>query len=111
MTFKVLTIVTIKIMICWYVTPPSFVIKYHLFRGTYTLNYMMSDTAERNLSYSVRVSKDLQRFIIAALKRVDLREIGWDGMDWMDLAQDSDQWRALVNTVINIRVLLMLGNS
>ncbi|PNF20161.1 hypothetical protein B7P43_G00613 [Cryptotermes secundus] len=31
--------------------------------------------------------------------RVDLREIGWDGMDWIDLAQDRDQWRALVNTL------------
>jgi hypothetical protein len=34
---------------------------------------------------------------------MDLREIGWDGMDWIDLAQD-DQWRALVNTVMNLRV-------
>jgi hypothetical protein len=33
-----------------------------------------------------------------------LREIGWDGMDWIDLAQDNDQWRALVNTVMNLRV-------
>jgi hypothetical protein len=31
---------------------------------------------------------------------MDLREIGWDGMDWNDLAQDRDQWKALVNTVI-----------
>jgi hypothetical protein len=31
---------------------------------------------------------------------MDLREIGWDGMDWMDLAQDRDQRKALVNTVI-----------
>jgi hypothetical protein len=30
-----------------------------------------------------------------------LREIGWDDMDWIDLAQDRDQWRAVVNTVIN----------
>jgi hypothetical protein len=30
---------------------------------------------------------------------MDLREIGWDGVDWMDTAQDRDQWRALVNTV------------
>jgi hypothetical protein len=29
---------------------------------------------------------------------------GWDGMDWMDLAQDRDQWRALVNTVMKLRV-------
>jgi hypothetical protein len=33
-----------------------------------------------------------------------LREIGWDGMDWMDLAQDRDQWRALVNAVMNPQV-------
>jgi hypothetical protein len=36
--------------------------------------------------------------------KIDLREIGWDGMDWIDLAQDRDQWRALVNTVMNLRV-------
>jgi hypothetical protein len=33
-----------------------------------------------------------------------LREIGWDGMDWIELAQDRDRWRALVNTVMNLRV-------
>jgi hypothetical protein len=32
------------------------------------------------------------------------REIGWDGVDWVELAQDRDQWRALVNTVMNLRV-------
>jgi hypothetical protein len=36
--------------------------------------------------------------------RMDLREIGWNSMDWMDLAQDRVQWRALVNTVMNFRV-------
>jgi hypothetical protein len=35
--------------------------------------------------------------------KMDLREIGWGGMDWIDLAQDRDQWRALVNTVMNLR--------
>jgi hypothetical protein len=35
---------------------------------------------------------------------MDLREIGWDGRDRIDLAQDKDQWRALVNTVMNLRV-------
>jgi hypothetical protein len=33
-----------------------------------------------------------------------LREIGWDGLNCNDLAQDRDQWRALVNTVINLRL-------
>jgi hypothetical protein len=37
--------------------------------------------------------------------RMDLREIGSGGMDWIDLDQNRDQWRALVNTVINLRVL------
>jgi hypothetical protein len=36
--------------------------------------------------------------------KTDLRGIGWDGMDWSDMAQDRDQWRALVNTVMNLRV-------
>jgi hypothetical protein len=36
--------------------------------------------------------------------KLDLREIGWGGVDWIDLAQDRDQWRALVNTVMNLGV-------
>jgi hypothetical protein len=36
--------------------------------------------------------------------KMKLREIGWDGMDWIDLAQDRDQWSALVNAVMNLRV-------
>jgi hypothetical protein len=32
---------------------------------------------------------------------MDLREIGWDGMDLIDIAQDRDQWRTLVNMVLN----------
>jgi hypothetical protein len=35
---------------------------------------------------------------------MDLTVIGWGGMDWIDLAQDGDRWRALVNTVMNLRV-------
>jgi hypothetical protein len=35
---------------------------------------------------------------------MDLREIGWDGVDWIDMAQDGDQWRALVNMVFNLQV-------
>jgi hypothetical protein len=37
--------------------------------------------------------------------KIDHREIGWDGMDWIVLAQDRDQWRALVNTVMNLQVV------
>jgi hypothetical protein len=36
--------------------------------------------------------------------KMDLREIGWDGMDWIELAQERDQWRVLLNTVMNLRV-------
>jgi hypothetical protein len=37
--------------------------------------------------------------------KMELGEIGWNGRDWIELAQDRDQWRALVNTVMNLRVL------
>jgi len=36
--------------------------------------------------------------------RIDLREIGWEGVDWMHKAQDTDLWRAPVNTVMYFRV-------
>jgi hypothetical protein len=35
---------------------------------------------------------------------MDLRETGWGGMDWIDLAEVGDKWRALVNTAMNLRV-------
>jgi hypothetical protein len=40
-----------------------------------------------------------------------LREIGCDGMDWIDLAQDRNPWRALVNTVMNLGFHKMLDSS
>jgi hypothetical protein len=36
--------------------------------------------------------------------KMNLRDIGWNVVDWIDVAQDRDQWRALVNTVLNLRV-------
>jgi hypothetical protein len=38
--------------------------------------------------------------------RTDLREIGWEIVNWVHVAQDNDQWRALENTVMNLRVPL-----
>jgi hypothetical protein len=36
--------------------------------------------------------------------KIDLRVVGWDGLDQIDVAQSKDQWRALVNTVMNLRI-------
>jgi hypothetical protein len=36
--------------------------------------------------------------------KMDLIEIGWNGMDWINLSQDRDQWRALVNMIMNLQV-------
>jgi hypothetical protein len=35
---------------------------------------------------------------------MNIKETKWDGMDWIDMAKDRDRWRALVNTVMNLRV-------
>jgi hypothetical protein len=37
--------------------------------------------------------------------KMDLKEIGWDGINWIDLTQNRDQCRALMNTIMNLRVL------
>jgi len=34
-----------------------------------------------------------------------LKEVGWEGMDWIDLAEDRDRWRVLVNAVMDLRIL------
>jgi hypothetical protein len=36
--------------------------------------------------------------------KMDLREVGWGVMDWIDLAHDTDRWRAVLNVVMNLRV-------
>jgi hypothetical protein len=41
--------------------------------------------------------------------KMNLTDIGWGDMDWSDLAHNRDQWRALVNTVMNLRVLQNVG--
>jgi hypothetical protein len=41
--------------------------------------------------------------------KMDLRDLGWDVVDWIDMAQDRDHWRALVNTLLYLRVSLNAG--
>jgi hypothetical protein len=36
--------------------------------------------------------------------KMDLQEVGWGGMDWIDMAQDRERWRALASAVMNLRV-------
>jgi hypothetical protein len=36
--------------------------------------------------------------------KIDLQEVGWGGMDWIDVAQDRDRWRALVNAAVKLWV-------
>jgi hypothetical protein len=66
--------------------------------------------AKRN-SYRILVRKQEGKIPLGRPRRrwvenikVNLREIQWGGMDWIDLAQDRDHWRALVNTVMKLRV-------
>jgi hypothetical protein len=59
---------------------------------------------------STNGSKDAYRILVDNIK-MDLRKTGQGGMDWINLAKDRDQWRALVNMVMNIRFHKILGSS
>jgi hypothetical protein len=67
---------------------------------------------EKSNSYRTLVGKPEGKRPIGSSRRkrvcnvkMDLREIGRDGVDWTELAQDRDKWRALVSTEMNFRVL------
>jgi hypothetical protein len=62
-------------------------------------------------AYRIVVGKSEEKRILGRPRRrwvinikMDLREIQWSGMDWIDLADDTEQWWALVNTVMNLQV-------
>jgi hypothetical protein len=66
---------------------------------------------EKGNAYRILVGKPEGKRLLERQRRrwvdnikMDLREIGWDGVDCIDLAHDRDQWRALVNAVMNLRV-------
>jgi hypothetical protein len=66
---------------------------------------------QKRNSYRILVGKPEEKRQLGRPRRrwednikMDLTETGWDGMDWIDLAQDMDQWRAVVNTAMNLRV-------
>jgi hypothetical protein len=66
---------------------------------------------ERRGAYRALVGKSERRRPLGRPRRrwednikTDLREVKWGNIDWIDLAKDSDRWRALVYTVMNLRV-------
>jgi hypothetical protein len=72
--------------------------------------YAMVTRDPPNMGYRILVGKPEGKRPLGRPRRrwvdnikVDHREIGWDGMDWIELAKDRDKWRALVNTVMNLR--------
>jgi hypothetical protein len=60
-----------------------------------------STNGEKRNAYRILVGKLEGKRQLGRPRR---RELEWDGMVWVLLAQDRDQWRALVNTVMNLRV-------
>jgi len=57
--------------------------------------------------YKILVGKPVEKRLLGRQKdniRMDLKGIGWDGVNWIRLAQDRDQWRGLVNVVMNLRL-------
>jgi hypothetical protein len=75
--------------------------------------HILKDTTKHELKLTLLVlasawsdlRKVLSHLIVPSVAiKMDLRGIRWDGVDWVDIAQDRDQWRALVNMVLNLRV-------
>jgi hypothetical protein len=66
---------------------------------------------EKRNAYKLLVGKPVGKRLLGRPRRrwvddmrMDLGEVGWDDVDWIGLAQDRNRWRALVNSVLNLRV-------
>jgi hypothetical protein len=66
---------------------------------------------EKRGAYRILVGRPEGRRPLGRLRRrwednikVDIQEMGWSGVDWIELAEDGDRWRALVNAVMNLRI-------
>jgi hypothetical protein len=71
----------------------------------------VAQVGEKRTGYGILVGKPDGKRPLGRTRRrwvdnikMDLREIGWDGMDWFNLAEDGDQWRSLVNMFMNLWV-------
>jgi hypothetical protein len=71
----------------------------------------LAGMGEKGNTYRILVGKRERKRPVGRPRRrytgnikIELREIGWDGMDWIDLAQSRDQWRAPLNTAMNLPV-------
>jgi hypothetical protein len=69
-----------------------------------------STTGEKMNAYRILGKPEGKRSLGTQIRRwvdnvkIGLREMGWGGIDWIDLAEDNGQWRAPVNTAMNFRV-------
>jgi hypothetical protein len=86
------------------------IIKMIMSRRMRSAGYVARVGEKRN-SYRILVGKAERKRPLGRPRRMwvdnikmDIREMGWDGMDWADVAEGRDQWRALVNKVMNRRV-------